>query len=165
MKAKKTLVLTALLIVVIICLTSCDRVVDEIKNKIDMLKLYSEVLPDDPVDLYEEVVFSESIEVLNIEKENLKCSETRGHYAIVDIAKNDKYVIEARLTPETATNKKINYEAIPSVEGLATIDENGVVTFHDVGKVGFVTVTMTPADGGDFTAKLTILVTNTGTNG
>ena len=113
--------------------------------------------------VFDEIVYSEGIEVLNIEREGLKFSETWGHYAVVDIAKNDKYVIEARLTPETTTNKKIIYEATPSVDGLATIDENGVVTFHDVGQVGFVTVTMTPADGGDFTAKLTILVTNTGT--
>ena len=103
-------------------------------------------------------VFNEEIYVdgITVQNEGKKNNETFGDYVVVSLSKGNTYVIDTRVSPDNATNKKINFVAEPSVEGCAEVNEDGVVTLHTAGT--FVKVMMSPADGSDVQASITIVI-------
>ena len=103
-------------------------------------------------------VFNEEVYVdgIAVQNEGQKANDTFGSYVTVSLSQNNTYVIDTRISPDNATNKKINYTAEPSIEGCASVDENGVVTLNQSGT--FVKIMMTPADGSDVQTSLTIVI-------
>lgn len=97
------------------------------------------------------VVYVNSISFVD---ENIKVNE-KGEKSISlspDENGERKYQIQYLINPENASNKGVRF-GYDSSNGLATIDENGLVTFT---KKGTIIVTITPADGSNCSDTLTI---------
>ena len=103
--------------------------------------------------LFEESVFVESITILN---EGLEYNETRGNYVVIRPDENGewKYQIEYEVTPDNATNKQVVF-SYDTQNNYVTIDENGLVTFTEGGKM--VKVHLTPKDGSAVCTDITII--------
>ena len=101
---------------------------------------------------FDEVIYTESIEFLN---EDIMTADDGTLYALAK--KNEstglwEYQIQCRVHPDNATNKEIVYSYDPQ-KGDATIDPTtGLVTFEK----GVVEITITPKDGTDISAKITL---------
>lgn len=162
---RKLLVLFAVMLVVLLCLTSCGNIVDE--NDFDYLatmwKLH-QILPEPIYDqvenimltimpsptMWEDYISVESVEIIN---EGQKYSETFGDYILVFPDENGErsIKIDYEVYPDNATNTTVDfvYEEVD----YATVDEYGVVTFT---KPGVVRLTVMATDGSN--AEDTILI-------
>ena len=103
--------------------------------------------------LFEESVFVESITILN---EGLKYDASGTPYVVIRPDENGewKYQIEYEVTPDNATNKQVVF-SYDTQKNYVTIDENGLVTFTEGGKM--VKVHLTPKDGSAVCTEITIV--------
>ena len=143
---RKLLVLFAVMLVVLLCLTSCGNIVDE--NDFDYLatmwKLH-QILPEPIYDqvenimltlmpsptMWEDYISVESVEIIN---EGQTYSESRGVYYVVIYPdeKGERCIqIDYRVYPDNASNTTVDF-AYEEVD-YATVDEFGVVTFTGPG--------------------------------
>ena len=103
--------------------------------------------------VFEQEIPVEKIEILN---EGLKYNEVWGDY--VTITPNEygelRYKIEYRVTPDEATNQKVEF-SYDLQNTNVSIDEYGLVTFKEGGDM--VKVILTPADGSDVSTSITII--------
>ncbi len=61
----------------------------------------------------------------------------------VEIGKNERYILKATVTPNTATYKEVKWKS--NNENILTIDENGIIKTKGIGKTSVVAIT----DNGD----------------
>ena len=103
--------------------------------------------------VFEAEVPVESITILN---EGLTYNEAWGNYVVIRPDENGewKYQIEYEVTPDNATNKQIVF-SYDKQNNYVTIDENGLVTFTEGGKM--VKVHLTPKDGSAVCTDITII--------
>ena len=101
--------------------------------------------------VFNEVVYVSEISFVD---ENIKIGEEGDKYIRLSPDENGerKYQIQYLIGPENASNKEVRF-AYDGKNGLASIDENGLVTFT---KKGSIIVTITPADGSNCSDTLTI---------
>ena len=79
--------------------------------------------------------FFDDIVVENVEIINEGIRYTRdGQKYIVISPGETTFQIEYKVTPEDAVNKNVSF-VIDSQNSIATVDENGLVTFSDIGSV------------------------------
>lgn len=106
--------------------------------------------------VFEEIVYVERIELLNEGLEDTGSDEF-GKYAIVHPDENGewRYQIKYRVHPDEATNSEVEF-SYDTQNTAVTVDENGVVTFTEPAAV---TITITPKDGTDSKAIITIIAT------
>lgn len=162
---RKLLVLFAVMLVVLLCLTSCGNIVDE--NDFDYLatmwKLH-QILPEPIYDqvenimltlmpsptMWEDYISVESVEIIN---EGQNYSETMGNYIVIFPDENGErsIKIDYEVYPDNAKNTTVDfvYEEVD----YATVDENGIVTFT---KPGVLKVRVIATDGSN--AEDTILI-------
>ena len=102
--------------------------------------------------IFDEVI---SVSEISFSDERIGIDEKTGEKYLVlspDESGNRIYQIQYVIGPENATDKNVLF-AYDSQNGLASIDENGVVTFT---RSGTIFVTITPADGSDCSDTLKI---------
>ena len=103
--------------------------------------------------VFEEVIPVERIEILN---EGLDYHETWGNYVVISPDKETgewRYQIQYRVYPDEATDNKVKF-TYDTQNTVASVDENGLVTFTGI---GMVKVTLIPLDGSDTSATITII--------
>ena len=104
--------------------------------------------------VFDQIVPVEKIEILN---EGLKDNDLWGKYAVVSVDANGeaKYQIQYRVYPDNASDTKVHFSYDPNTK-CATVDENGLITFN---RPGVISIIITPMDGGDVSAQITVVAT------
>ncbi len=97
-----------------------------------------------------EFVDSCIIEVLPIKVTSVSINEDDFEDGVLKLSTNNSYNLEYLIEPANASNKDVTWSV--EHESIATVDENGVLTAHNV---GVTTVTVTTVDG-EFTATCDI---------
>lgn len=97
-----------------------------------------------------EFVDSCIIEVLPIKVTSVSINEDDFEDGVLKLSTNNSYNLEYLIEPTNASNKDVTWSV--EHESIATVDENGVLTAHNV---GVTTVTVTTVDG-EFTATCDI---------
>lgn len=103
-------------------------------------------------------VFNQVIPVSEIVIDNKDLKESPYYptpYATVYLDENGRaqYQIKCTVLPVEATNTNVTY-AYDRQSAVASVDENGLVTFTGV---GLLEIKLIPSDGSDVSAKITIV--------
>ena len=116
--------------------------------------------------VFEEVIPVEKIEILNEPDDYLEKPNENGEgsvqvpYVFIKPNANGEYVYQLNyhVYPDDASNKKVNFSFDESTTKGVTISEDGLVKFDTSveGYSQYVTVYITPADGGDFKTQFII---------
>ena len=116
--------------------------------------------------VFEEVIPVERIEILNEPDDYLAKPNENGEgevqvpYVFIEPNANGEYVyqLDYHVYPDDATNKKVNFSFDAETTKGVTISEDGLVRFDTSveGYSQYVTVYITPNDGGDFKTQFII---------
>jgi hypothetical protein len=77
-----------------------------------------------------EDVLVEKVEIVN---EGIRYTRNGEKYIVIDPGANT-FQIEYTITPDNAVNKNVRF-VVDEQQTTATVDENGLVTFNDIGSV------------------------------